>query len=156
MLFTGFIGFFQIANLGCSKEYGTYGDPCGKSATYQFHEECAEGYYCEGYYPSFPRSHWAGDYCYCEDPESSDCDEPRNECAPDEMESCDGYCSPKSYFGDGYCDAAGGSGECNRNYNSPSHSMGSVGVDYNCPELNFDDGDCEVYNNADDGNVCAY
>ena len=134
---------FQGLIIGCSKQHGTYGDPCGSSATYEFHEECAEGYYCEGYYPSFPRSHWAGEYCYCEDPESPDCDEPNRGCAADEIEDCYGWCSPLSWLGDGLCEDE--DRQDNRRYTSPSGHR--IDVHFNCPQLNYDEGDCEGYNN---------
>ena len=141
--------FLLVSYLGCSKTNGTYGDPCGKSATYEYHEECAEGFYCDSYYPSFPRSHWGGDYCLCEDTASPDCDEPRYSCSSDEVKDCRGVCSPASWFGDGLCDERDRS-EPRRYKNSHDEW---VEPHFNCEELEYDRGDCDRYNEIYGDNI---
>ena len=53
------------------------------------------------------------------------------ECADFEVEDCSGNCSPSEWLGDGACDDG-------------VYEYNGQPVDFNCEELNYDEGDCEL------------
>jgi len=70
---------------------------------------------------------WCSEYAF----DAGDCEVVEDGCAENEIEDCNGVCSPANWLGDGFCDD--GSYEYNGNL-----------IFLNCDEFNNDNGDCDV------------